>query len=251
MRIITDLKHENRVVIVTGCASGIGRSTVIKYLNEGYTVIGLDRECCEFAGDFFYHKVDLSNEDEVKEIFRILENDKTNICYLINCAGVFFEEQRSLLADMNSKEWNSVMNNNLNSCMYIVKYAISLFGKDNMDNAIVFVSSDQVERPRRRNGAYAVSKGAVNTMAKVCAVELLEKKIRVNVVEAASVRTNFIRKLVSNEEQMNEIYDKENKKMPLGLIEADDVAEIIYFLGSEKAKRITGQRILVDSGLYI
>ena len=80
---------------------------------------------------------------------------------------------------------------------------------------------------------------------------LQSERIRVNVVEAASVRTNFIRKLAKTETRENEIYINEDSKMPLGLLYPDDIANMVFFLGSIKAQKITGQTILIDSGLYI
>jgi len=57
--------------------------------------------------------------------------------------------------------------------------------------------------------------------------------------------------MVSTEKEMYSIYEKENAKMPMGIIKPEEVAEVIYFLGSEKSRKITGQKILIDSGLYL
>lgn len=244
------MKDNRKVVIITGCSSGIGKSTVEKYIKEGFYVIGLDKSPCHKMNNFNYYQVNLSDEEEVKNVFQTIKSEGILLDYLINCAGVFYCTDRYEIAKMNSQEWNDVLSNNLNSCMYVVKYAIPLFDI-NDDSAIVFVSSDQANMPRKRNGAYATSKGAINTFAKTCAVELVDKGIRVNVVEAASVDTNFILKLAGSREKMRQIYTKENEKMPLGLINPDEVAEAIYFLGSAMAKKITGQKILIDSGLYL
>ena len=244
------MKVNRKVVIITGCSSGIGKSTVEKYIKEGFYVIGLDKSPCQEMDNFSYYQVNLSNEEEVKNIYQSIKSEGILINYLINCAGVFYCTERYEIAEMISQEWNSVLNNNLSSCMYVVKYAIPLFDTRE-DSAIVFVSSDQANMPRKKNGAYATSKGAINTFARACAVELVDKRIRANVVEAASVDTNFILKLAGSEEKMRQIYLNENEKMPLGLIKPDEVAETIYFLGSVKAKKITGQTILIDSGLYL
>ncbi len=119
------------------------------------------------------------------------------------------------------------------------------------DKAVVFISSDQAEHPRRKNSAYAVSKGGIETLTKVCAVEGAVYGVRVNCIKPASVHTNFIRKLADSEAHMAEIYKKAAQEMPFGLIEPEDIAESVFYLGSECAKCITGQSLLIDSGLYL
>lgn len=81
-------------------------------------------------------------------------------------------------------------------------------------------------------------------------MELLECHIRANCVLPASVRSDFIKKMAGDEEELKEMYMRENEKMPLGIIEPREVAELVYFLGSEMSSKITGQSILMDSGLH-
>ena len=58
-------------------------------------------------------------------------------------------------------------------------------------------------------------------------------------------------KLADTSEEMEQIFQKENEKMPLGIIHPEEVAELLFFLGTEKSNRITGQTIIIDSGLYL
>ena len=75
--------------------------------------------------------------------------------------------------------------------------------------------------------------------------------IRVNAVAPASVKTNFINKLSNSKEKIEEIFRKQDEILPFGIIEAEDIANLVYYLGSDLASKITGQTILVDSGLYL
>ena len=127
--------------------------------------------------------------------------------------------------------------------MLVTKYAIPLLKICTGGKAIINISSDQVKYPRPKNVSYSVSKSAIENFSKACAVEFLKDRIRVNVVKAASVRTNFIHKLSGTVSREIEIYHDENEKMPLGLIEPNDIAQMAYFLGSIMARKITGQII--------
>lgn len=236
-------------VVVTGAASGIGKAIAEKYQHMGFTVIGIDKNIVEC--DFELFKCDLTNEKEIIDIFKILKIKYKKIDYLINVAGVFFVEKRDVIADMDIINWNATLQNNLTSTMLCCKHAIPLMESDTQkDRAIVNISSDQAFYPRKKNSAYAVSKSGISCLTKVLAQELLFSKIRVNAIAPASVKTNFINKLEKNGKSIEDIYLKENDKMPFGLIMPEDVAELAFFLGSDMAKRITGQIIMMDSGYY-
>lgn len=247
--IMTGLKNNDDVVVVTGAASGIGKAIAELYYSNGFNVVGLD--LCNIQADYPIIICDVSNEESVQETFHEISERYVSIRYLVNCAGIFFSNQRDGIERITLDEWNEVYKNNATSVMLVTKYAVPMMKLCIGDRAIINISSDQVKYPRQNNASYSVSKSALENYSIVCATELLKERIRVNVVEAASVRTNFIRKLAKTEAKENEIYIKEDSKMPLGLLYPDDVANMVFFLGSIKAKKITGQTILIDSGLYI
>lgn len=239
----------SKKVVVTGAASGIGKAIAEKYQFMGFTVIGIDRNAADC--DFELINCDLMNESRVIEVFETLRKKYKKIDYLINVAGVFFVEKRHMIADMDIFHWNATLQNNLTSTMLCCKYAIPLMESDiTKDRAIINISSDQAIYPRKRNSAYAISKSGISCLTKVLAQELLSNKIRVNAIAPASVKTNFINVLEKDGKSVENIYLKENIKMPLGLIMPEDVAELAYFLGSSMSKRITGQIIMMDSGYY-
>ena len=245
---MTDL-FQNNTVIVTGAASGIGKAVSLQYSKRGYQVIGLDINST--YSDYPIIHCDIGSEKSVDQAFEQIKERCSSISYLINCAGIFFSGHRSDIEEMTLDDWNSVLQINLTGTMLVTKSSIPLLKKAHGDRGIVFVSSDQATHPRSKNSAYAVSKGGIETLTKLCAAELLDDKIRVNAVAPASVRSNFIQKLAHSKDHLEEIYRKQNERMPLGLIEADDIAEIVLFLGTESAKRITGQIMSIDSGLYL
>lgn len=246
---MTDMRFKN-IVLVTGASSGIGLATAQKYLKEGYTVWGIDKDDsldCSFP----IIRCEVSDIESIRNAFCELAKHCESIKYLINCAGIFYRETRNEIQDMQLDEWNAVLQTNLTGMMLVIKEALPYLKQAEGDRAIVNISSDQTHFPRRKNAAYSVSKGGVNILSKACAVEMLEYGIRVNTVATASVRTNFISKLAEDFETMNKIYERESARMPLGIIESEDVAETIYYFGSERSRKITGQEILINSGLYL
>lgn len=243
--------NKEKVVLISGSSSGIGLAIAKKYMEEGYTVCGIDIVISNNNWGIDEYECDISDEESVKRAFHDIKSHYSSIHYLVNCAGIFFAEQRTCIDDISVTEWNRVMMTNLTGAMLVTKYALPLLKNSNGDRAIVNIASDQAVFPRKKNSAYAASKGGLVCFSKACAVEMIEYGIRVNVIEPASVRSNFINKLARDAEHVREIYDKENEKMPLGLIEAEDVAEFAFFLGSDKTKKVTGQVVMMDSGLYI
>ena len=239
----------NKTVVITGAASGIGKAAALKYHEKGYQVIGLDRHPADAPYPILY--CDIVQDESVRLAFEQIRQCWGSIHYLINCAGVFFSGNRAPIEQMDLEDWNNVLQINLTGTMLVTKNAIPLLKEASGDRGIVNVSSDQATYPRSRNGAYAVSKSGIECLTRLCATELLNDKIRVNAVAPASVRSNVISELAGSQEKMDAMYRKQDENMPLGLIEAEEIAETILFLGSESATKITGQILSVDSGSYL
>lgn len=239
-----------KIVVVTGVASGIGKAVAELYTKKGFCVCGIDITHSGSSNETEEYVCDVSDEKAVERVFSKIGKKYKSINYVINCAGIFYDKERLLIENMQLSEWENVYKINLTSCMIITKYAIPFLKNAKGDKAIVNISSDQAVFPRKKNCAYAVTKAGIENFTRASAVELLESNIRANCVLPASVRSNFIKKMVRDEEELKELYIRENEKMPLGIIEPGDVAELVYFLGSQMSSKITGQSILMDSGLY-
>ncbi|WP_409967525.1 SDR family oxidoreductase [Bengtsoniella intestinalis] len=236
-------------VVVTGAASGIGKATAEHYVALGYTVVGVDVE--QITATYPILMCDIGDETSVKETFTTIAQEYGSIQYLINVAGIFTAGARGTIATANLGEWSQVLATNLLGSALVTKYAIPLLRQATGDRAIVNISSDQGIHPRVNNAPYAISKSGINCLTQLIAQELLPYQIRVNAVAPASVRTNFIRDIVQSSEHMAQLYEAQEQTMPLGLIEAEDVAVLIAFLASPQSRKITGQIIMMDSGLYI
>jgi NAD(P)-dependent dehydrogenase (short-subunit alcohol dehydrogenase family) len=151
---------------------------------------------------------------------------------------------------MQLDEWEQTLRVNLTGTMLVTKAAIPLLKKAEGNKSITNISSDQTLHPRKRNAAYLVSKSGINSLTQLAAVELQEFGICVNAIAVASVKTNFINSLMEDAARIEEIFHEEGRKMPFGIIYPEEVAEMVMFLSSKRAAKITGQIMLMDSGLY-
>ena len=234
--------------IVSGSASGIGRAVSALFIERGYKVYGLDRVQSD---DLMVEQLmcDVSNQSDVQRAVKRIVNNSSGIDILVNAAGIFQEHKRNEIGSLDISEWDSIINNNLRS-VFIVTQSCLPYMKGTGSAAIVNVSSDQAFFPREKNSAYATSKAGIACFTKICAREFVKYGIRVNAVAPASVRTGFLDCVFAESSLREEAYRREERKMPLGMISAEEVADTILFLADQRNGKITGQTIIIDSGLY-
>ena len=124
----------------------------------------------------------------------------------------------------------------------------SLLSKKKYDDSasIVAVSSISVMYPKKCQGLYVSTKAAMNTMVQALALELADKKVRINTVMPASTNTQMLQD--ANELLSQDEIDKESGKQILGIAEPEDVANVIMFLLSDASSIVTGRSIYADAG---
>ena len=242
---------KKKVAIVTGGSGGIGGAICSLLSKNDYDVINLDIKVDNKHKSI---KCDVSNEEDIiaaKKV--ILEEYKIDtIDLLVNTAGIFCYKERGEIIDISFEEWKKVLNLNLDSVFLCSKYFIPLLKNSQNYPSVINISSDQVIKPRRKSGAYAVSKAGISSLTKILACELSKYKIRVNEIASASVKTNFINDYFGSKNvDVEEIYNNMDNQMPFGLIMPNSIAEMVIFLSGKKAKNITGQTILIDSGFLL
>lgn len=238
---------EKKVAVVTGAASGIGYS-VLNYLKKrDIDVVAVDIVNMKVFDDIFYH-CDVSSEENVRATADIIENKVGRIDYLVLAAGILCVNTRLMITEMSADEWNGVLGVNLNGVMYCLKYFLPLM---NNGGAVVTFSSEQTIRPIARSAPYLVSKTAVEALTKLAAIEMIEKKVRINCVRAATVDTNFLANYVKESDIRKRMRDDMDEKMSLGIISPDDIAHISWGLLSDENTKITGQVITVDGGILL
>ncbi|MCK8063320.1 MULTISPECIES: glucose 1-dehydrogenase [Vibrio] len=241
----------NKVVIVTGASRGIGAATAKKMAEQGYSVCVNYRAQSEAAhqvvrdiqangGKAIAVQADVSDEQQVLNLFDATENALGSVTHLVNNVGILFTQ--SPLAEISLERFQKVMNTNVNSCFLCCREAAKRFSTG---GAIVNVSSGA-----SRSGApfeyvdYATSKGAMDTLTKGLSLELADRNIRVNGVRPGFIYTD----MHADGGEPNRV-DRLSPQIPLkrgGTVE--EVANAIAWLLSDEASYVTGSFIDLSGG---
>ena len=238
-----------KTVVVTGASKGIGRAVAKEFANNGYNVVICYNKSVSDAQQLLNEvsqttraiavKVDVSNEDDVKNMVEITKKTFGNIDVLVNCAGV---SDTRLLIDSTKEDYDFVFDTNMrgtyNTCKLVGREMLS-----NQSGKIINISSIWGVLGGSCESVYSASKGAIIAFTKALAKELGPNGINVNVVAPGFIQTDMTKNVT--EEIRQEIMDNS----ALGRLGTpEDVAGVVSFLASEKSEFITGQVISVDGG---
>lgn len=234
-------------ILITGSTGGIGEITAKYLCKNGYNCVLLGRsekilkELSQVLNGAQYIVYDLNNLKDIENIFTCISNKNIKLDGLVHCAGIspLLKVEENDISVM-----QNTFNINLFSFIELAKYFIQ--EKYSNENAsIVAISSVVAKVASYRQTLYASSKAGLEVAVKCMSKEFMCRKIRVNCIEPGAVRTQMLEKLTKESASLKEKFEK---LYPLGLIEPDNIAEIVGFLLSTKAKYMTGSCITADSG---
>lgn len=236
-------------IVIAGATSGMGKAAAVKLSRQGAEVclIGRNQDKLNEVkkelssdGGRCYVK-DFSEPGGFQEIFDDFIADGKKIDGLVYCAGMAKILPISLLSKKNMDESMTVN-------LYSFAEMVSVLSKKKYhDNAsIVGVSSISAQYPQKCQGVYVATKCAMNGMVTSMAMELAEKGIRINTVLPSSTKTKMYDEAIEGKTEA-EILQIAQKQI-LGLLNPEDVADVIMFLLSDASKMITGRSIYADAG---
>lgn len=234
-------------IIVTGASSGIGRATAIRLSEQGAEVHLFARNekamnetlsMMSGTGHRCFVK-DFGESGGFKEIFDDIVSDGHKIDGLVYCVGIANIVPVTLL---NKKTMDESMTTNLYSFIEMVGLLSKRKYHDKAN--IVGVSSISTLYPQKCQGLYVATKSAMNSLVSSLAIELADKGIRINTVMPAATNT----KMLDLENKTYEEIKESVFQQVLGLIEPEEVADIILFLLSDASRKITGREIFADAG---
>lgn len=244
-----NLRSKN--IIITGAGSGIGREIAIVASRLGARVVmldlseeGLKETFALLSGqDHCYYVQDLSQINSILDVIKHAVENVGMIHGLVHCAGI---SSRKPLNVLTKDGFSKVMDINFYSFVELVRQVCK---KKHfvVGGSVVVMSSISSIRGYKAKTEYCVSKAAVDSFVRCMALELADRKIRVNSVMPAEVLTPMAIKA----REINQSVGASDFNAPLGPSEPSEVANTIVFLLSDATKTITGTSILIDGGACI
>ena len=242
---------KGKTIMVTGASSGIGREIALSLSRKGASVIitGRNEERLNetfnnlVQGESQIHSqiiADLNRDEQIEQLVLACMNIDGLVC----CSGI---NDKTPVKYITREKIDRMYEANVYGPLLLVKELVKK-KKINKEASIVFISSISSTYATVSNALYASSKGAINSLVKVLALELAPKKIRVNTIMPGMVRTSMINAYGLSEEEMSAVI----KGYPLGRIgEPEDIANAAVFFLSDESSWITGVNLVIDGGVTL
>jgi NAD(P)-dependent dehydrogenase (short-subunit alcohol dehydrogenase family) len=241
-----------KTAIVTGAASGIGRTSALLYAKKGAKIVVSDVDTSggqetvqmitDQGGEAFFFQTDVSDHKQCEALVEATVSEYGRLDIAFNNAGIGGEQNPT--ADYSIEGWQKLIGINLSGVFYCMKYQIPAMLKTG-GGAIVNMASILARVGIENSPAYVTSKHGVIGMTQNAAIEYGRHGIRVNSVGPGFIRTPLIAELEANEEVRNQLIAMH----PIGRLgEPEEVAELVIWLSSDKASFVTGAYYPVDGG---
>lgn len=249
-----DVELKDKIALVTGASSGIGQATALKFAAAGAHValVGRDAAALEAVASEIAKRgveavaivADVTREADAERALAETVARFGGLDVLVNAAGGL---SSGTIESTTLGAWDAMLDVNLRAVFHLMQLAIPHLATRRGN--IVNVSSVTGLRAFPGVLAYCVAKAGVDQLTRCAALELAGKKIRVNAVNPGVVRTEVHRRSGMNEEAYAAFLEHSRGTHPLGRVgEADEIAELILFLASERAAWITGATYSIDGG---
>ena len=249
------MRLADKVALITGGGSGIGKASCLLFAKEGAKVVVVDLkldtaeatadEIRKAGGDAKAFAADVSKAKDAEAMVRFAEESYGKLNVVFNNAGVFHPDDDSV-TNTSEAIWDMVMNVNLKGVFLGCQYAVPALlraGGGSIINTASFVAIMGAAAPQI---AYTASKGGVLAMTREIAVEFARKNIRANSLCPGPVETPLLAELLSDPARRN----RRLVHIPMGrFARAEEMANAALFLASDESSFVTGTSFLVDGGI--
>ncbi|MDE3030414.1 MAG: 3-oxoacyl-ACP reductase [Acidobacteriota bacterium] len=242
---------DNKVAIITGAASGIGRATAVRFAAEGARVVVADladesgAALAKELGGLYVH-VDVADEGSVQAMFDATRDAYGGLDVLFNNAGISPSDDDSILTT-GVEAWQRVQDVNLKSVYLCCKYGIPLMQQRGGGSIINVASFVAIMGSATSQISYTASKGGVLSMSRELGVQFARENIRVNALCPGPVNTPLLQELFAKDPERAA---RRLVHVPLGrFAEPEEIASAVLFLASDDASFVTASTFLVDGGI--
>ena len=242
---------ENKIVVVTGAAQGIGEKIAERLLADGASVIILDvnfekleqtaARLDSTGNKVFAMKCNVADSDEVKETFAAIYEKFGKVDILVNNAGI---TRDSFFHKMTPEQWHSVMDVNLNSMFYTCQAVVPHMRKQQYGKIVNVSSSSSWGNMGQAN--YSASKAGVIGLTRTLAKENGSKQITVNAIAPGQINTDMTKDLPEDVKKLATMLT------PAGRMgDPSEVASVVAFLSSDDSSFVNGECISVSGGFLM
>ncbi len=252
------MKLKDRVAIITGAGSGLGRASALLFSKEGAKIVAADinvaggEETVKMiegaGGEAIFVPVDVTRAVDCENMVRTCVEKYGKLDIMFNNAGALGTAKA--VADLTEEDWSQTISLNLTGVFFGTKYAIPEMLKGG-GGAIVNTASVAGLKPMRHGALYATTKAAVIQLTMGTAIDYARKKIRVNCIAPGTIDTHF-HDWAGNPDAIAAMKDFMLKLQPIGrLAQPEEVARAALYLVSDEASFVTGSTLVVDGGMSL
>ncbi|KQL50779.1 short-chain dehydrogenase [Heyndrickxia shackletonii] len=247
------MRLENKVAIITGGGTGIGKETALLFAKEGAKIVITDinqesgnqtvKDIQDSGGEALYIRHDVSKEEDWKKVADDTIKTFGKVDILFNNAGIYIIKP---VAEIELEEWNRLMSINVTGVFLGMKHIMPLMAKQN-NGSVINASSIAGLTGAPGHVLYGASKGAVRIMTKDAAMEYAPFGVRVNSIHPGYIDTGMA-------DYASEVSGNSKEKLgkdlfPLGRLgSVKDVANTVLFLASDESAFTTGSEFVIDGG---
>ncbi len=249
------MELQNKVAIVTGSATGIGRATALRMAQEGAAVTidyiaGQQEKAAAVVaqiekegGKALAVEVDVTKEDQVKHLIEQTVQTFDRLDIIVNNAGV---EQEHPFLDMPLDVWNWVLAVDLTGPWLCSQIAARQMVQQGDGGRIINISSVHEDLPMPTNAPYCAAKGGLRMLMRTIAVELAPHKITVNNIGPGAIDTDLDAPTINDPSKFSTLLGE----IPLGRVgQPNEVARLAVYLASDAAAYVTGSTYFIDGGM--